>query len=510
MLESVEGVTINGNRLSSVFDGNWESYLIVNEVRGRSLPTYEAEVISVPSARDYETSKKVSSRTLEVDITIKGTSFNDLRRRIEKITDLLTPYEDSPIVFDDEPDRTYFGRFVGSEESLEKSKIAKITLTFMCYDPHKYGTEKTENISSSSIYNEGTAEAYPVFDLEVTEDSEIVKITNLSNLDREGDSRSILFGTEKSVDEVVRDRAELVMHDTMNSTSGWTGASDVDNGRVTGQMGVMSGTSRDGFYVENWGDDNEDDYTNEWIGPSLKRDFDKPLKGIKAEIDISNVNYIDDSGNLIPNGVGIIEVYFRDINGEQVCKMQFGDVEDHISLNHFKFSVPGKEFVTTPPNKTGFNDFNGQMRLIRDSDYFYPEITKKNDNGIRLKWYGPGTIIPGKYDGGDSVGYNDIKTIQVAMRKWVGAQRITMRIKEIKVWDYIGEFEYPDDKVVEKLKTGDRIHIDTSKGLVMLNGEARTDLVHLSSDFFKLKTGDNQIDVSGNVTGTVSYTNRYL
>src|SRR5690625_1442991 len=502
MIESIEGITYDGTRLSDLVGDSDKEYIVVNYVGGRSLPTADYQTTEIRSGREYFTEFGASPREIYADLTIKGRSFADLRRIIDRLGSVLYRHDDVEIAFDDEPGRAYFGRYVDMDENLEKSHIAQVRIYFLCLDRDKYGAEHTYNLSPTIAY-EGTHETYPIFDLEVTETTPIISIKNLSNLDERENPRSILLGTETEADEEPVERKTLALHDTMRSTSGWTGASDVDSGYDSGQIAVDD----EGCYAESWGDDDAEGQQAVWIGPSLQRSLPSPLKSFITEIDITNLNFRDFEGNEHNNRVGIIEVYFRDINGNKVAKFQFGDTSDVIASNRFSFETSGKRKELPMSSPSAFNDFTGQVKIVRDSGYFYPSITWKNEDGIRMYWHEIGRTIPG----GGTLGSNDVASIQVAIRKWIGAKRtLRARIKEIKVWDYRGEFEYPDRVIVEEFEPGDKIHVNTRTGLVMVNGEERIDLQHLASRMFTFVPGINRLEFSDGLNGTVTYTDRYL
>lgn len=488
------------------FNGEKKDWLYIIEGREKPpFPGLKRNTTKVPGADgEYLESTEVEPIVIKQPFGFKIENEQWLTIKDELAAWLYTS-DPVPLEFPDEPGRTYYAVVQNSIDDFERvarTRLRQGTIEFLCVDPYAYGTERSYSVSeNTSVANEGTADAYPVFDLTVKEETTLIQLSNESNMTESGDARSIYIGTETDVDEETEESRVLVMHDTMQSTSGWTGASEVDNGYVTGQMGVMD----DGFYVEDWGEDDDEGQKAEWIGPSLQRSFDDELDSFQADINISNVNKMDDDGR----GVGIIEVYMRDANDEMVCKFQFGDTTDVAAMNKGAFATPEKRFEIKPTqNPKGFNDFDGQLRIVRDTGYFDPRLTKI-ENGIRMKWFGPGDVIPGKYNY-DTTAKNPVKKIQIAMRKWVGAKRITMRIKEIKVWDIVGTFESSDKTPVHKFKAGDKIHVDTKKGLVLVNGEERTDLLHLGTDFFTLVEGINNLELSDNVEGSVSYRNRYL
>src|SRR5699024_6579570 len=114
-----------------------------------------------------------------------------------------------------------------------------------------------------------------------------------------------------------------------------------------------------------------------------------------ADITIANDNYTDSgTGDIIGDkGVGIIEVYFRDINDEMVCKIQFGDTSSQAASNHVLFKTPDTERVFHDTKRTGWNDFRGTLRVTRDSGYFHIKISE-TEGGQVVSERNLGQIIP--------------------------------------------------------------------------------------------------------------------
>src|SRR5690554_6012471 len=167
-------MVFNGVNLSEQFtDEEAGAYFIVNEVRGRGLQGEENTLVGVAGMDGaYLSQRRRAVRYLEVDITLKGESFEDLRRRIDRLNEILdTGKEIVSITFDDEGDRTYYGKLDTVVDRLEKAKIYQATLTFVCPDPYKYGPEKTVETTSDTfiVENNGTAETEPIITLTAKE-----------------------------------------------------------------------------------------------------------------------------------------------------------------------------------------------------------------------------------------------------------------------------------------------------------------------------------------------------
>src|SRR5690625_6769731 len=92
-------------------------------------------------------------------MTLKSTSFIDLRKDIDVLNHLLTTDEDVTIEFGDEPGLVYYGRYAGMSSEYERSKIAQITFVIFCPDPFKYSRKETEielTGGLNTIKNDGT------------------------------------------------------------------------------------------------------------------------------------------------------------------------------------------------------------------------------------------------------------------------------------------------------------------------------------------------------------------
>lgn len=491
-----------------IFNGiDLSEYLTVNEIKGRGLVTHDIMTQDIPGRPGTRyIGKHRPPRVLEVSVTILASRAGGLRDIIDELNGILNVSEPVPIQFKDELKYTYYGIPEEVSEGYEFTYFHQDKIKIICTDPYKYGEEEFHFLDRyTRIPNEGTSETYPIFTFQVTEDTSLVSVSNLDNLTPSGDRRTIYIGEPFASGDTPVERKTLVLHDTMQSTSGWQGASDVDSGYVSGSFS----TDSEGFYVDTWGDEGEDKPSggDVWIGPSVQRALPNPLKSFIADIKIKNLNDRDNDGDDVgDSATGIFEVYLRDANMNMVSKFQFGDTFSNAKENVATFVTNGTRFQER--NGSGWNNFDGIIRIVRDTGYYYPYIAVLDSNGRHVKSREFGRIIPLAV--GSGAGSNEIRYIQVALRKPHSAKRMFQRIKEVKVWDYVGEFEYPDYSVPIDLKRGDVIRIDVEKSLVLLNGEPRNDLFGLETDFFSLIEGLNTIEVSENVSGSVTFRNKYI
>src|SRR5690625_1135720 len=134
-------MTCNGVPVSEEFAGDSDSasdwYRVLTSVMGRGVVEPENTHLNSPGMdASHPTYSRLRKRTLDVILTLKGDSFEDLRRRVERLNEILyTGNEVVPIQFADEPDRTYYGKVDGRDDILEQSRIYQVGLSIVCPDP---------------------------------------------------------------------------------------------------------------------------------------------------------------------------------------------------------------------------------------------------------------------------------------------------------------------------------------------------------------------------------------
>src|SRR5690606_14826979 len=108
---------------------------------------------------------------------------------------LLDVEEPAPLTFADEPWKTYYGILDGTPDWVEVLRIGQGVLTFVCTDPYGYSDTIVQNLTNNPvIYNDGTAETFPTFEIDVKKDITSLIITNTSIKDRLGGDPAILLG----------------------------------------------------------------------------------------------------------------------------------------------------------------------------------------------------------------------------------------------------------------------------------------------------------------------------
>lgn len=471
-----------------------KDYGIVSRTPSSLFPPIENRLVDVPGGHGaYSFGHRYGVRMLTVPIEFKWKDLSDYQSRVNMLAEWLSPgTEPEPLVFDMEPDKTYFAELDDSTDLEKIGRLGQGELIFICPDPFKYGREQSQSFNGSTmIANEGTMDAYPVFRTTITEDVTLFRIENRSNLTPQGAPRSIVLGRASSPSQETIEREQLVMHDTMRSTQSWQTATEIDNGYIAGEMDA----GPNGFYARSYGVGIE---SKRWQGPSLIRAIGQPLQDFRADIFIRQMNSTET--------LGMIEVYFRDANGNRVAKIGFEDAWRDIAENQGKVRIgPGSNYhdiYTKADNPWGWNRFDGIIRLQRGGNVWTPYFAQIMADG-RHNWV-RGTL---RYTDNEKRAMAPITHIQVAIRKFPGLPETDQSIKEIKIYK-LNRVSNPEEEVPLAFKEGDIVEID--KGLVTVNGEERTDLIDLQTDFFTLVEGLNQISVSPEFPTEVTWRNRYL
>jgi len=281
LIESVENMVFNGFDLAEEFTDDSDAYFIINDVRGRGVLSVENRIIRIPDMSGaYTTGTRSPVRYLDVDITMKGNSFEDLRKRIEKLSEILDTGQDSvPITFADEEDRTYYGKLDSVGDKTEKARIYQATLRFLCVDPYKYGPEQTVIIPNDIIVieNTGTIESDPIFELTAKERTTFAMISNGADEDSEYN----LIGTPADDDVEVVDTKTSVLYENGSTIDTWTHTTEIrmvsHDVNIDGLNGEM-GTDGAGIRIENRGPT-----TQKQNGPAVFKELPNAIQDFEIE-----------------------------------------------------------------------------------------------------------------------------------------------------------------------------------------------------------------------------------
>lgn len=491
-------LTVNGTDLSEL--------LTVNDIRGRSITDRELSLISTPGSDGARLhAVRIPVRPLEVDVTIKAESPEQLRKKIDDINAIILTEEVAEIQFSDESDRYYYGIASSVSESLEAVSIHQTTITFTRLDPYKYSAELKRDFITSigTIKNEGSAPAKPIIELDVKEDLTYAVVQNDSDrikLGGEEYPKYMMLGRPHEVDETPFNRYVTRFHANGSNLVGWTTASnsDIDGGIVAGEITTRGGR----FVADSYGEGSN------WHGPALKTSLSTPISDFRLSAFVGFLN--QSSGNM----VGRLEIYLLDVNGNSICKMALKDTSANRAAVFTEMRAGDRDandmiISGFPNNETGWNNFSGQLRISREWD----DVRQENVWSAYVALVDTST---GRHHGRRMVsewrdgGQHNRQVAQIVMHLGTVGNHAPIHENSGISSIVLQEIMKEPEGVPIIANAGDKIEIDSTDKTVYLNGEPRNDLIDFGSDFWNLVLGENRIVTHPDGFDTsIRYRNRY-
>jgi len=490
LITSPENMTFNGIDLAERYQSEHGGYFVVNSVSGRGVLSDSLDTLTVMGKSGvYISGERTPERLLNVSITLKGDDFNDLRRKIEDLNELLNTDDDVEIKFDDEPNRTYFGRLSAVEDTLEKSTIYQATLTFLCSDPFKYGSTIEAIFPSDvvSLQYKGTAPGDPIFEMEATQPITFAMIQNQNE-------EYMMIGKPIDVTDTPYAKYERVFYSDCDSLTGWTTAAP---GEIDGNIAGTMQTNGTRFQASDYGTGLT------WHGPAIKTSLPEVLKDFKMTAWIALYN------GYAARQVGRVEIYLLDPNGNQVGKVAMKDTRTLQSLawgearagdaNNYKYLI--NEYGDKPGN---WNNFAGHVELSREGNrwraYFAMVDTSTGRHHTRrtVEW----VDTENKFN-------RNVAQVVVHVGQYGSNEPISCGVYSISVFKINPN---QSNKVPYIAQPGDIITFDHTTKDILINGESRKDLKDFGARFFELQKGENQFVVlpSNSFAVRIKFRERFL
>lgn len=488
--KKIEKNDLGGDSMSFTFDGIKKDYIRV--LAGVERPAWapiEEEILEIPGrAGGVITSERI--KVLRLNIPVRVNKNDRLLEDIEEeLAAWLVTNEPKPLIFDRKPNRTYYAKVTGELIFTEYPQWADGVISFICPDPYKYGPEQAVPFTSDimTLTNNGTAEADPIFELEVKQPVTFAMIQNQ-------DDEYMMIGKPYDVTQQPYQPEQRVMWDEMNNLTGWTAPSTVGGGTVAGSIrtnGYM-------FTPSSFGTGSG------WHGPALKTSIpNAPLQNFKIDalVEFWNTNVEGDK-------VGKLEIELLNSASEIVAKLalvdnQFGAnvtvgqarAGKDVGANHYLIDEHG--------DRPGvWNNFYGLLRIMRIGKYWEAYITKISQSTGRhhtSRWR--------SWTDTDEVALDEVTQVQIYMAQYSNRTPIEMGVHDIKIW----KLNQDEIKVPYIADLGDIITFDHKENLILINGEPRKNLKDFGSQYFKLKRGENLLTImpEDSFDVTCKYRERY-
>lgn len=480
-------------------DMSGKDYFRIIDVRGRGLTEQELTTIRASGSDiDHVSYRGRPKRFLEIDYEIRAGNKEDLRNKIDEVSSIIVTKEDVPVIFPDEPDRTYFCEYAGAEEDKEYHHIGihKGTIILL-RDKDKYGPEKIEEFTDNSfiVENKGTAEAEPIFELTAKEKSTFAMIATGTD----EDSHYNLIGVPTEVDEEVVDREKVVLTERGESLSTWdTPGAKIDDGKVDGELG----TDGTGIHPLSYGSPASD---KGWYGPAVMKEIET-IQDFEVEMRLrADTNK--------PKQMYRIEFYLYDENMNVLGKMAIRDY----ALHNDRYAAEGRVGEDIRRRDYQISRHN----YLRERDHFHG-LVRMRRIGQKYELYvarlKTGSNDQGKHHDRFQVDYMDIddeyqgrlKYVQInILRHKEGTSGNVPRINSIIVKELK---EVTEDQTPYIIYAGDLITFDHKDEDIFINGEPLNELKDFGGTFFPLYKGSNELLVYPNDTfhTKVKFRDKYL
>jgi predicted phage tail component-like protein len=149
----------------------------INQIKRNILPSMFISTRKIAGTVGIQFLKKeYDARRIMVTMTLKADKLED---RADQLAEVLETTNEVPIIIGDQPDRTYYGLLeteINKDDLVEN--LGRVTFTFLCTDPYKYGPEETANISGAGSINITGKEAAPDITINIQEAAQDLIITN--------------------------------------------------------------------------------------------------------------------------------------------------------------------------------------------------------------------------------------------------------------------------------------------------------------------------------------------
>ncbi|MBP1950302.1 distal tail protein Dit [Virgibacillus litoralis] len=453
-------------------------------LRGRSKPPFASisrDLLTVPGMDGaYLQSSSIQPLIINQPVGFTVRDDNHALQLKDELASWLVTDESVELQFDDEPGRIYYAVVQNSIDDFEKfAELRNGTIQFLCLDPYSYGSELTEDFLGNdvvTITNGGTAEADPIFELEV-----LAPITFAMVSDGEEYN---LIGRPAKVDQEVIDTKTLLLEERGDTLSTWGATPTNVDGTVDGNLG----TDGDGITVPSYGTN-----TPDWHGPALLKEI-TPAQDFEVEMHLEGRTTQEDQ-------TVRIEFYAFDEGMNELGKMAVLDnspnVHTKVAEARLGDRATGQYFMSSRNYEQRTEFWFGMVRMKRVGnkiEFYVTRIDNSSDHVDSLRE----VFVDRANNYGGRLQY-----IQIHIGKYGDTPRAYgPKINYIRA---TGLAQTTVDQTPYIAYAGDVIKFDHKNDELLINGEDRKDLKDFGAQYFKLAKGDNQIVMHpNNVFNTIA------
>lgn len=456
----------NGNNLDQLLTDDNGSFITLT-VTGRSNLTQRVQTTEVPGMDGLleQTDPTVSEREITIKYKIEDKTNEGFRRRYDRLLSYLGGSK-KVLSFTDE-DALFYATLLTNETPEEETNNLIGTITFLCSDPFKYGKEQTKTFTSDvlNLTYDGTAEASPIFELEV------LKPVTFAMVQNQYDEYQ-LIGAPVDVDINTVDKSTPIIYEYGQSLDNWYKPSGNWTGSFT--------TTGDAIVIKSWGTGTE------WHGAALMQEI-SPLDDYEIQFYVYtrterndqtyrvSTNYYDEN----MNELGMLRLWDKTTNQtRKVVEARMGPyVGDDINylISHRNYNIRGQRV------------WGGIIRVRKEGNKFTFYAARVTQGGRHVstltKTY---TDINKEYAG-------RLKYVRFDIANFGDTNKPNeVRIEHIKV-NRLARLNV--DQTPYIARPGDLITLDNFNKELLMNGEDTKNLKDFGGSFFNLHKGENQLIV---------------
>lgn len=449
------------------FNGIKKPYLKIEKGRRRSIfAPIKRNLVYVPGmAGAYLSDTDTDVRVIEQPIYIKSKTKPELRKLEEDLASWLITEEPAPLIFEDEPDRTYYAVVDGSLDIEEVVRNGKGIITFLCPDPYKYGAEKEVTFESSASFDvEGTVETEPIIEVTLNEDTEYVAVSNGEEIN--------MVGFPAKQEEVPAPPETQIFKTSGENLIGWTNSSQESLGDAP-MMGVLK-TDGNKFYTDDYGQDSW-----HWHGPAMKTSLSEPVQDFRFEIGF----LLRKTGD---GQAGSIEVSLLDSSNKMAAILSVTKHFPGLDTIYPRINAGSGYADVINENQYQFQrEYGGIMKVIRKGNVWTGEIFYRSNNqwvlGLRQSWTDTKSAVAAP-----------VTQVQVRLSQRGDIGVVEQWVDDIAVYRLN---DLTDGQVPIIGRAEDKIIFDHKNDNIAINGESVIDKKAFIGNYFKLQPGRNNIAV---------------
>ena len=456
--------------VSFTFNGVKKDYLRV--LVGLERPAWapiEEEILEIPGRPGgIITKQHTTVRRLNIPVRVYKKGFNSLEELEEDLAAWLVTDEPKPLEFDHKPNRVYYAKVTGELIFTEYPQWADGVISFVCPDPYKYGPELEAVFPSDivTLTNNGTAEADPIFELEVKKPVTFAMIANQDN-------EYMMIGQPADVDVEVVNQRVPILEERGQSLDEWYTPPGDWTGHFT--------TTGDAIVIGSWGEGEE------WRGPALMREIDA-LDDYEIEMYV----YVRTEQ---PNQTFAISTNFYDEYNNELGMLRIwdkwsGNIRKVVEARIGPYVGPYQNYLISDRNYDlrGQRVWGGIIRVRKEGNTFTFYTSRISQAGRHV------TPLTVTYTDNEKKYAGRLKFVRFSMRTYGNTGTPNeIRIEHIKVTK-LNKVE--EDQTPYIAYPGDLITFDHKNADILINGESRADLKQLGASFFRLKKDENLLVVS--------------